>query len=271
MRQSDEDGIALIAVLWLLVLLSLVAAALAAELSSSTRVARNMVDSAGARAAADAGIQRAIMDLTRAGGGGGGTGIKPDGIVYAWKFAGCTVRISVRDEASKIDLNLASEPVLASLFRSVGVPSGKSQSLADAIADFRDPDNMKHAMGAEEADYRAAKLSWGPRNGPFQSLEDLQQVFGMTPALYRRVLPNLTIYSVAGGLPGVANDRMQGVLRQAGVYSQQSSSAAGIVFSIRSEARSNNGTVFVREAVVQPVPGTATPWILSWRQGAPEA
>ena len=72
-------------------------------------------------------------------------------------------------------------------------------------------------------------------------------------------------------MPAVTNDRMQGKLRQAGVYSQTSSSAPGIVFSIRSEARGDNGAVFVREAVVQPVPGAAMPWILSWRRGAPEA
>jgi general secretion pathway protein K len=49
-----EDGIALIAVLWLLTLLSIIAAALSLETRSDARIARNMADVAAARAAADA-------------------------------------------------------------------------------------------------------------------------------------------------------------------------------------------------------------------------
>src|SRR5262249_17724655 len=64
MSRSREQGIALIAVLWMLVLLSIVAAALSLETRSSTRVARNMAENAAARAAADAGVQRALLDLT---------------------------------------------------------------------------------------------------------------------------------------------------------------------------------------------------------------
>src|SRR6185503_6495553 len=62
-RDGSEAGIALIAVLWTLILLSIIAAALSLETRSSTRIARNMAENATARAAADSGIQRAILDL----------------------------------------------------------------------------------------------------------------------------------------------------------------------------------------------------------------
>jgi hypothetical protein len=42
------------------------------------------------------------------------------------RFADCTVYISVRDEASKIDLNKAPEVLLAALFVSVGVDPAKA-------------------------------------------------------------------------------------------------------------------------------------------------
>jgi hypothetical protein len=42
------------------------------------------------------------------------------------------------------------------------------------------------------------------------------------------------------------------------------------VFSIRAVAKSANGGVFVREAIVQPNVESG-PWILSWRQGVPSA
>src|SRR5262245_61121908 len=60
---TQQDGVALIAVLWLLVLLSLVAAVLSLDSRSEIHVARNMADHDAARAAADAGIQRAVLGL----------------------------------------------------------------------------------------------------------------------------------------------------------------------------------------------------------------
>jgi hypothetical protein len=56
----------------------------------------------------------------------GAGSFRPDGTVYLLRFADCTVYISVRDEASKIDLNKAPEVLLAALFVSVGVDPAKA-------------------------------------------------------------------------------------------------------------------------------------------------
>ena len=115
MRGRSEEGVALICVLWTLVLLSIVAAVLSLETRASARIARNMADDAAARAAADAGIQRAMLDLATA----PGAVNKVLRAVYDWRFANSTVHISVRDESSKIDLNQAAVVVLTALFESV--------------------------------------------------------------------------------------------------------------------------------------------------------
>jgi general secretion pathway protein K len=270
MSDKSEEGIALIAVLWMLALLSLVAATLSLETRSSTSIARNTAENAAARAAADAGIQRAILDLqTRA-----PTNTRiflTDGTLYAWQFANCRVHISIRDEASKIDLNTAPEALLAALFAAVGVNRGKAQSLAAAIADFRDADNMPRPQGAEGAEYRAAGLAWGPKNAPFQTVEELQQVLGMTPEIYERAAPDLTTYtanSVTATFPAAADKRLTRIVGQAGLNSASLASLPGLVFSIRAEAEDSSGAMFVREAVVQLIPNVIIPWILSWRQGA---
>ncbi len=191
MRASSQEGIALVAVLWVLVMLSIVAASLCLEVRTRALIARNTADNAAARASADAGIQRAILDLI--------AGRHVSETPYDWRFANHFVRISVRDEASKIDVNMAPPALLAALFNSVGVDSYRAQSLADAIADFRDADNFTHPHGAEEAEYKTAGLHWGPKNAPFESLEELQQVLGMTPDTYKLVAPDLTIYTISGG------------------------------------------------------------------------
>jgi general secretion pathway protein K len=260
MRDRSEEGIALIAVLWILTLLSIIVATLSFETRSSSHVARNMVEHAAARAAADAGIQRAILDLeTSTGAPTDARRFRTDGTVYAWRFGNCMVRISIRDEASKIDLNRAPEALLAALFASVGVDPAKAQALAAAIADFRDPDNFPRPRGAEEAEYRDAGLPWGPKNAPFQIVEELQQVLGMTAEIYRWVTPDLSVYSVTATFPATADERITRILRQAGFSSPSLATSPRVVFSIRAEAKSANGGMFVREAIVQ-----RGNWILSW-------
>jgi general secretion pathway protein K len=263
MRHRGEEGIALIAVLWMLTLLSVVAAALSLETRSSTRIARNMAGNAAARAAADAGIQRAILNLLAP---DADTTFRADGTVNDWHFADSDVRISLRNEGVKVNLNQAREVALVALFSSVGVDLDKAQSLADAIADFRDADDLKHLHGAEKAEYRAAGLAWGPKNADFEAVEELQQVLGMTAAIYERVAPDLTTYSYSTGSSINPSERLTEILRKAGV--EHALVFARIAYSIRAEAKSSNGGAFVREAVVE-LPKTSFPRILSWRHGAP--
>jgi hypothetical protein len=129
---------------------------------------------------------------------------------------------------------------------SVGVDQVKAQALAAAIADFRDADNFRRLGGAEEADYRAAGLAWGPKNAPFDSVDELQQVFGMTTQLYERVAPSLTTYSA--------------------VETRDFFSLPPRAYSIHAQSQGPHGAAFVREAIVQF--GGATPFrILDWRSG----
>jgi general secretion pathway protein K len=264
MRGRSEEGIALIAVLWTLTLLSIIAAALSLETRTDARIARNMADNAAARAAADAGIQRAILNLLAP---DADKTFRADGTVNDWHFADSDVRISLRNEGDKVNLNQAPEAALAALFNSVGVDPGKAQSLADAIADFRDPDNLTRASGAEEAEYRDAGLAWGPKNAPFEAVDELQQVLGMTAGIYKRVAPYLTIYSFPAAISPTMLRRAE-IIRRAGFSSQYSAPYPGITYSICAEAKGSNGAAFGREAVVRLTGEERIPvQILAWRQG----
>jgi general secretion pathway protein K len=262
MRLGSEEGVALVAVLWVLALLSVIAASLSLETRTDARIARNSIDRAAAQAAADAGIDRVILDL-----------ISPetekkfrvDGTSYYWRFAGSDVRISVRDESDKVNINTAPAALLASWFASVGFDPNSAQSLADRIADFRDSDNLRHSHGAEENEYRAAGLRWGPKNSPFEAVEELQQVLGMTEGIYDRVAPQMTVYSVGAPIsPSAAGKQLAAVLRQAGGTNLLV--LPGRIYSIRSEAFRSHGSIFVREAVVERRSSTS-PRVLSWQQG----
>jgi general secretion pathway protein K len=265
-RRKSEQGIALIVVLWILALLSIVAVTLTLEARTDTRIARNTVEKAIAMAAADAGVQHAILRLKQTirnpGFDGGGS-------AYVWRFGGCTVHIFIRDEASKIDLNKAPEPLLTALFMSTGVDPGRAQSLADAIADFRDADNFRKPGGAEAADYRSAGLT-APKNAPFESVEELEQVLGMTASIYRRIAPDLSVHAITSILPTTADRRLVAIVRRAGFEPVSLQASPRAAFSIKATARSANGGIFVRHAIVQLVIPTTgayiSPLVLSWEQ-----
>ncbi len=338
MRPVGRDGIALVAVLWVLVLLSVIAAGFLYETGTQTKLARNLVENAKARALADAGVHRAVLALLEprteglpgpeienllqlapdpgaarrrvegalerelAGARGAETegvseqGWRADGTVYAWAFGGGELRISIEDEGGKIDLNRAPDELLKGLFVVVGVDGPEAARLVDAIADFRDADDVKRANGAEDDDYRAAGLAWQAKDAPFEAVEELQRVMGMTPELYAKAAPYLTVYSkrakidlvtapreVLLAVPGIvaaeveallaARANMEGPIPRRALPAPTAdrgyfSLSSRRIFTVRAEAHTESGAVFVREAVVRLTGKGGQPFrIFAWRQG----
>jgi len=79
----------------------------------------------------------------------------------------------VDDEGGKININTASREVLLKL-------PGMTADVAEAIIDWRDADDNPGANGAESAAYQSYRC----KNGPFESLEELLLVRGVTPELF---------------------------------------------------------------------------------------
>lgn len=195
--RPGQRGFALLAVLWLVMLLALVAASFTRTARTQIDLGRNAVEKARAQALADAGVDRAILGLLEP---DPAVRWRADGTPYALTFASGEVRIAIQDEAGKIDVNVAPDALLQGLFTSIGLASDEASALVDAIADFRDPDDLRRLNGAEDDDYRAAGLSWEAKDAPFEAIEELQQVYGMTPRLYRRIAPLLTVHSWEEGI-----------------------------------------------------------------------
>ena len=104
---------------------------------------------------------------------------------------------SITDDSGKIDINAAGSngDLLTNLFVTHGVALDKAQALSDAVQDWIDSDDNTRPNGAEIAQYKAAGLSYGPKNAPFDTVSELQQVLGMTYDLYQKIEPGITIYS----------------------------------------------------------------------------
>lgn len=178
-------------VLWTLLLLSFLAAVFGGNARTEVYLARNLVENSQAEALADAGIYRAISGLSKEPDEGGFRG---NGEVYDIRTDAGEIRFSIRDEGGKVDLNQASDVLLRELFIALGIEGKQSAALADAIVDFRDDDDTKLPHGAEARDYAAARLPYGPKNNKFVLVDELIYVRGMTPDLYGKIAPLLTVY-----------------------------------------------------------------------------
>ena len=198
-----ERGFALLMVLWTLMLLAFLATIYGSNARTEVLLARNLVTNARAEALADAGIYRAAAGLARSPREGGFRG---NGQVYVWRPDGTDpgvasepmdeVRFTVRDEGGKVDINQAPAPLLRELFIAIGVKPESAIALADAIIDFRDENQEKQPHGAEARDYKQAGLPWGPKNKQFDVVDELTYVLGMTPDIYRRVAPLVTVWGL---------------------------------------------------------------------------
>ena len=94
-----------------------------------------------------------------------------DGTVHTWDADEARISVSALDESGKIDLNVASDALLKGLLKSAGgLDETQASRLVDAIGDWKDPDDLRRANGAEAADYRAAGSPYLPANGAFETL-----------------------------------------------------------------------------------------------------
>lgn len=122
--------------------------------------------------------------------------IKPDGAWHDGRFGVGSYTVRLLDESSKIGLNWistpAGQPLLQKVIETVwkggdpteGVRAAELSdisALVGAIMDWRDPDDEKSSFGqgAEAGDY-----DYPIKNGPFDSVEELLQVKGVTPELF---------------------------------------------------------------------------------------
>jgi hypothetical protein len=192
------------------------------------------------------------------------------------------VAIAVTDVGGLVDLNAASADLIEWLLRGLGLAPERATTLAAAIVDFRDEDDVPGVNGAESAAYRAAGLPHGPKNAPFETVTELDQVLGMDLALLGRLQAVTTVYSRQPGIDPTVAPRE--ILSAAAVASGTGARVAQLdsparadipsVFRIPSRARAYRVTVhvqlsdgghFARDAVVEPERTAALGfWIREW-------
>jgi general secretion pathway protein K len=207
-RLRCERGVALIAVLAFLAVMSLIVAGVVGSARTVATGASRALLRAQAQAAVESGIDYAIGELVNAKGFAPSLVSKPETI----EVGGFRVTVSARSEHTKIDLNYADNNLLTILFRAGGADAERAGALADAVEDWRDGDDLVHVNGAERRQYEDAGFGYGPANKFFTNPDELRLVFGMSQALYDCVRPQVTVLSQR---PGIDIDHAISAIRAA--------------------------------------------------------
>lgn len=173
-----ESGLAVVAALWASALLAVIVGSVLQLVRADATLGHGRQEAAELGAIVDGALNLTILGL-----------LDPkalrwpvNGSPVVVPFAGYDVQVTVQDEAGKIDLNATGEATLRLVLTSVGVDPDASRRVAENIMNWPERDRSRD----------------GERRTPgarFHSVEDLQLVTGMTPELYRRIYPLVTVYS----------------------------------------------------------------------------
>jgi type II secretory pathway component PulK len=95
------------------------------------------------------------------------------------------IRFGLENESSRLNLNtvLLADSTQDGARKVLMTLPGMTESIADAILDWIDPDGESRLLGAEQDYYSSRNPPYAPRNGPIGSIEELLLVREVTPAL----------------------------------------------------------------------------------------
>ncbi|HEY0181870.1 MAG TPA: hypothetical protein VGC09_03595 [Rhodopila sp.] len=186
-------GFALLIVLWTMGFLALLGTRIVTAGRSDTRMADDLKQEAVLEAAADGAISQVMFQMMAA----RDPSLQTDGSVRDVRVGATSVLVRIEQESDRINLNTASGALLRALMIQLGAPPAIAGKVAAAILGWRANGATPGGDGASAADYRAAGRGYGPPGEPFQSVEELADVLGMTPDLFARMAPHLTVLSDA--------------------------------------------------------------------------
>jgi type II secretory pathway component PulK len=120
---------------------------------------------------------------------------EPQGLVVPeMVFGDARYALVLRDVGAALNLNEASEEMLRLFFaQGMDMDYAEADQLAQAILDWIDEDEIPRINGAEREEYLEDEALVLPPNRDFVDVDELRHVRGMTPELYVRAAPHLTL------------------------------------------------------------------------------
>jgi general secretion pathway protein K len=245
-----------------MVLLGLLGSTITAAGRSEARIAANLLASANAQAAADGGVAVAAYHLLD----NSEQHWTADGAARELRIGDSVVTLRMEDQRGKIDPNDATSGLMAALLRQFGIGDADATTLGNAILDWR----VANDSGTAGA-YSNAGHGFGPPHEPFESLDELSMVLGMTPRLLAVLRPHLSLYIEQTPSLAQADPVVQAAIADAVKRDQltlnEDQEAGPLIVLITAAAR-NRGALFTRTALLRMnAVGTQPYEVLEWQGG----
>ncbi len=106
-------------------------------------------------------------------------------------------KVYIEDESGKININAIDDKTRELMVKYlIGQEFDRVEAdiITDSILDWKDPDDLKHLNGAEKDYYKSLPEPYEAKNAPFDSIEELVLVKGMTPVKFDKIRRDITTY-----------------------------------------------------------------------------
>jgi general secretion pathway protein K len=209
---TNDQGFALLVVLWSVVFLAFLMTQILATSRTAVSLAGNLRAAAQAHAADDGAISEAIFRALAP----GALHWAADGKPHELVVGDVGVTVTLRNLGGMVNPNIASQALLAGLLRAVGEPGGAAAEIAQNITDWRSPPASLQAGAALLQTYREAGLAYGPPATQFSDLDQLTDVLGVTPDLLARLMPHVSLFQASDPDPVLADPVVRAAIVDAG-------------------------------------------------------
>ena len=253
----SKKGSVLIIVLWSIFILGALAVTMAGYVSAQINLAKRLSDGAKGYYLARGGIERSILEVKN------DSTADFDALTDSWsnndaifkdvKLGDRTysvlplsgnedgkkkIRYGLSDEERKVNVNKASKDVLKNLlYIAAGLDAEDAASIAASIINWRSPADHADKDGAGTFHYQTLDRPYKCKNAPIEVLEELLLVKGITPEIFNKIKPSLTIYG-AGAVNINTADEV--VLRSIGM----SQELAGKIAHFRAPVTADSANIF---------------------------
>ena len=250
-HNSNQSGIALMIVLWVLVLLMALATEFAFSMKMEVNTTRNYKEDTESYYLAKAGINLALAELLKdasfhsihdehgwiTGSGKSAKTPSADAEDAPAESAGDfdivnrtdielengTITYTITDENGKISINSSSKIILNKLLAYSGVKEKIDQdTISDSILDWIDPNKNHRINGAEDDYYRTQSPPYLAKNGKIETLSELLKVRGITEEIlygsqeedgeYKGIAQFLTVYSYSTTNPNTTSEEVLSII-----------------------------------------------------------
>jgi len=267
-RQNRQRGAALLLVLWVVALLSVMAATLLLVINRSMKNAQYLLERTQLQALADSTVNKVIWQALSA-----DSTAHPslDGQPHAIGIIGGSAQAAITDEAGRVDLNAAAPELLKALLQEAGADVLQSEAIVHGIEQKRHGGSSAFAAEAQRASASAPGLL---------DVGDLISIGGMTPPLYEQIRAAATVYTRSSAVdvryaPALVRKALVRAhqadaqsLLQASKTTDDSASLAGRVLRIQVKVTLQGGASLDQTDIVRVTGSPTQPyWLMAQTQG----